>query len=570
MNELSRTIKKLSILFALLCSLMISEAQTIKYYTNPILTGFYPDPSICRVGNDYYLVNSTFAYFPGIPVFHSKDLVNWRLIGHVMSRNEQMDLRGMGTSRAIFAPTIRYHDGLFYVTCTLVDGKGNFVVTAKDPAGPWSNPVWLPEINGIDPSPFFDDDGKAYIVYNSIPPGNQPLYDGHRTLRINEFDPKTLKISSDNRILVNGGTDISQKPSWIEGPHLIKKYGYYYLVAAEGGTYENHSVVAFRSKTLEGPFVPYEKNPILTQRHLSANRKHPITSVGHADLVELPNGEWQAVFLATRPYEGNHYNTGRETFLAPVKWMDEWPHISPGNEEVQYQYPLPLPEKKLDKHTYSGNFTLRDEFTTPQLHPDWFFLRNPEEAWYSLKDHVGAVALRLRPETCMGTGNPSFIARRQQHQRGEASTGLSFVPAAPNEKAGLLVFQNEDHFYYLCQSVEAGKPVVQLYQSVKDPKDSTDMKLLASQPVAVRTGNALQLKIASEVDTYAFYYSGDGKKWELLKMGVDARWLSTQTGGGFVGCVFALYASSHAKESNTKATYHWFEYRGNDEVFRKK
>lgn len=547
---------------------MMSEAQTKKHYTNPILTGFYPDPSICRVGEDYYLVNSTFAYFPGIPVFHSQDLVNWRPIGHVMSRNGQMDLGGMGVSRAIFAPTIRYHDGLFYVTCTLVDGGGNFVVTAKDPAGPWSNPVWLPGVNGIDPSPFFDEDGKAYIVYNSIPPDNQSLYDGHRTIRINEFDPKSLEITSDNRILVNGGTDISQKPSWIEGPHLFKRHGYYYLLAAEGGTYENHSVVIFRSKTLEGPFVPYEKNPILTQRHLPGSRQQPITSVGHADLVELPNGQWQVVFLATRPYDGNHYNTGRETYLTPVQWENEWPVFNPGFDEVQYRYPLPLPEKKMGDHPYSGNFTVRDEFTGNTLHPDWFFLRNPEEGWCSLNDKKGALTMRLRPATCMGSGNPSFIARRQQHHRGEAATALTFTPAATNEKAGLLVFQNEDHFYYLCQSVESGKPVVQLYQSVKDPKDSTDMKLLASQPLSLPAGKPLHLKISARVDSYTFHYSLDGKRWQTLKDGVDARWLSTQTAGGFVGCVYALYASAHGQPTDTKATFHWFEYSGDDEVFK--
>ena len=174
------------------------KAQARKYFTNPILMGFYPDPSICRSGYDYYLVNSTFSYFPCIPIFHSRDLVNWKLIGHVLNRTEQVDLTGMGVSRAIFAPTIRYQHGLFYVTCTLVDGKGNFVVTAKDPAGPWSNPVWLPQIIGIDPSPFFDDNGKTYLVYNSIPPGNKALYDGHRTIRINEFEPSTLKIISEN------------------------------------------------------------------------------------------------------------------------------------------------------------------------------------------------------------------------------------------------------------------------------------------------------------------------------------------------------------------------------------
>jgi xylan 1,4-beta-xylosidase len=547
---------------------MRTATQTAKQYTNPILSGFYPDPSICRVGGDYYLVNSTFAYFPGIPVFHSNDLVNWKLIGHVMSRTEQMDLTGMGVSRAIFAPTIRYHNGLLYVTCTIVDGKENFVVTAKDPAGPWSNPVWLPEIIGIDPSPFFDEDGKAYIVYNSIPPDDKPLYDGHRTIRINSFDSKNLKIISDNRILVNGGTDISQKPSWIEGPHLIKKYGYYYLVAAEGGTYENHSVVVFRSKTLDGPFVPYDKNPILTQRHLGADRANPISSAGHADLVELPNGEWQAVFLATRPYDGTHYNTGRETFLTPVKWIDEWPQFNPGYEEIQYHYPLPLPEKKVDSHPYSGNFTFRDEFNSTNLHPDWMFLRNPKESWYSIKG--GVLSLQLRPQTVMGTDNPPFIARRQQHQKGEASTALSFTPAAENEKAGLLVFQNEDHFYFLCQSIESGNSVVQLYQSIRNKNDAVDMKLLASQTVKLSTGKDLLLKILIQTDTYAFAFSTDGKVWQTLMEGVDARWLSTATTGGFVGCTIGPYASSHGKESASKALFRWFEYKGNDDIYKQK
>ena len=219
-----------------------------KQYTNPILCGFYPDPSICRAGEDYYLISSTFAYFPGIPVFHSRDLVNWKLIGHVMDRAEQMNLLGFGVSRGIFAPSIDFHKGIFYITCTLVDGGGNFVVTATNPAGPWSNPEWLPEINGIDPSLFFDDDGKTYLVYNSIPPDNKSLYDGHRTIRMRSFDLQHLKVSGEEIILINGGTSLANKPRWIEGPHIIKKSGYYYLIAAEGGTGYDHSVVAFRSQ----------------------------------------------------------------------------------------------------------------------------------------------------------------------------------------------------------------------------------------------------------------------------------------------------------------------------------
>jgi xylan 1,4-beta-xylosidase len=545
---------------------MSSATQPPRQYTNPILSGFYPDPSICRVDEDYYLVNSTFAYFPCIPIFHSKDLVNWKLIGHVLNRNGQIDLIGLGASRAIWAPTIRYHEGLFYITCTLMDGKENFVVTAQDPTGPWSNPVWLSSVDGIDPSPFFDDDGKAFIVYNSIPPDNIPLYDGHRTIRINEFDPETLQTSSDNLILVNGGTDISKQPSWIEGPHLIKKYGYYYLIAAEGGTYENHSVVAFRSKTLNGPFVPFERNPILTQRHLPHDRKQPISSAGHADLVELPDGKWQAVFLATRPYEDNHYNTGRETFLVPVAWIDEWPVLNPGYDEIQYHYPIPLREKKLDNHPYSGNFTYRDEFDNPTLHGDWMFLRNPREPWHGIRD--GKLSIQVRPQTCMGIGNPSLIARRQHHQNCEASTALTFTPGAANEKAGLLVFQDEGHFYFLCLSLEEGNSVVQLFQSEKDEKDKMMMQLLASTPLVKNNPEAWLLKVEALGDSYAFYFGQDGTDWQLLRAGVDARWLSTQTAGGFVGCTIGLYASAHGKESSSVAVFHWFEYMGKDAVYQ--
>ena len=316
MNKLS------ALLLFVLLSVSTSDVFTQdRLFTNPILAGFYPDPSICRVGNNYYMINSTFSYFPGIPVFHSKDLVNWKLIGHVMDRPEQMDLTGLGVSRGIFAPAIRFNKGIFYVTCTLVDAGGNFIVTSASPEGPWSNPVWIPKINGIDPSMFFDDNGKAYIIYNSVAPDNKPLYDGHRTIRMYEFDVENLKVFGEEKVLVNGGVDLSKKPVWIEGPHIFKVNDYYYLIAAEGGTGDQHSEVVFRSDNVDGPYVPYEKNPILTQRHLDPDRKNPITSTGHADLIQTENGDWLAVFLGCRPYSmsgDGFYNTGRETFLAPV------------------------------------------------------------------------------------------------------------------------------------------------------------------------------------------------------------------------------------------------------------
>jgi alpha-N-arabinofuranosidase len=556
--------------FLVLVFLLAAYAQLFaqkKEYTNPVLAGFYPDPGICRVGDDYFLVNSTFAYFPGIPVFQSKDLVNWKLTGHVLSRNEQLNLSGMGVSRGIFAPAIRYHDGLFYVTCTLVDGKGNFVVTAKNPAGPWSDPVWLNEVNGIDPSLFFDDDGKAYIVYNSIPPDNKSLYNGHRTIRMNEFDYRNLKVKSDNKILVNGGVDITKKPAWIEGPHIYKKYGYYYLMAAEGGTGFEHSEVVFRSKSLQEPFVPYQNNPILTQRNADPNRKFPITSTGHADLVELPDGQWQAVFLGTRPYEGDYYNTGRETFLAPVEWKEQWPVINPNSIEVLYHYPLPLPEHNSNNTKYSGNFFYKDDFSNTRLSADWIFLRNPKESWYSLTGKKGFLSLRLRPETVGGRLNPSYAARRQQHINCEASAALLFHPTNENEKAGLLVFQNENHFYFLCQSVEENKPVVQLYQSSKEAADSNQMILLATKTLNSTSKNATGLKIVSSGGRYDFYYSNNNNNWQLLKDNVDGKFLSTKEAGGFVGCTIGLYATSLGTKSNAVASYDWFAYKGDDEVW---
>ncbi len=556
-------------LFVLSCAFSMN-AQT-KHYSNPIISGFYPDPSICRVGADYYLVNSTFAYFPGIPVFHSKDLVNWKLIDHVVTSAEQMDFTGLGVSRGIFAPTIRYHNGVFYVTCTLIDGGGNFVVTASNPGGPWSKPSWLP-INGIDPSLFFDDDGKCYITYNSIPPDDKSLYSGHRTIRMNEFDYKNLKIIGENKILVNGGTDISRKPSWIEGPHVIKKYGYYYLISAEGGTGPDHSVVAFRSKNIWGPYLSYEQNPILTQRHLNSERKNPITSTGHADLVELPDGRWYTVFLGTRPYEEDYFNTGRETFLTPVEWKDQWPHINPNHEKVLYHYPLPLPEMKLaGANKYNGNFSLKDEFNTPTLNLDWIFLRTVKKKWYSLTQKKDKLTMRVRPETVAGKMNPSYIGRRQQHTKFSASTSLIFNPASDNEKVGLLCFMNEDHFYFLCKSKENGKNIVQLYQSSANAADSNRMNLIQAVKLPENT-RKVYLKVNADGADYNFFYSTDNKRWNVVKEKVDGKFLSTKVAGGFggnfVGNTIGVYATSLGKTSSNSASFEWFHYSGNDEVHR--
>lgn len=577
---------KFSALLIFLCILLSvsikhSFAQNKQIFTNPILAGFYPDPSICRVNDDYYLINSTFAYFPGIPVFHSKDLVNWELIGHVLDRAEQMDLEGFGVSRGIFAPDINYHEGIFYVTCTLVDGGGNFVVTSTKPEGPYSNPVWMPEINGIDPSPYFDDNGKAYMLFNSEAPNNEPLYVGHKTIRMFEFDFKNLKVTGEEKILINGGSDLSKKPIWIEGPHIYKRDGYYYLMAAEGGTAEDHSEVIFRSKNVDGPYESYKNNPILTQRHLDPKREFPITSTGHADLVDTESGEWWAVFLGCRPYppfEKGFYNTGRETFLAPVKWIDDsdstgtaWPVINPDYEQVQYFYEYPKVNVPDGKYAipYSGNFTTKYDFDSEPLHKNFIYLRTPKEKWYDLKAKPGFIAIDLRPESCNGKSNPSLLGHRQQHLNCSASTSIIFKPSAENEKAGLLIFLNENRFYFLCKSLENNEHVIQLYKSVEMENSESKMELITSTKIIEeRVNKKLNFKIEAEGKYYSFLYSFDNDEWISLKRNLDAVYLRAVIPNDFVGCVYAMYATSLGHPSSNTAYFDWFEYSGNDEVFK--
>jgi xylan 1,4-beta-xylosidase len=536
-----------------------SSSSFAQQFTNPILAGFYPDPSICRVGDDYYLVNSSFAYYPGLPIFHSKDLLNWKQIGHAMNRPEQLDLDSLGVSRGLFAPTIRYHKGTYYIICTLIDKQNNFVITAKNPKGPWSNPTWLPEIDGIDPSIFFDANDKAYILYNSIPPNNVSVHGGHRTIRINDFDATQLKVTSDNRIIVNGGTDMAKKPVWIEGPHLLQKDGWYYLICAEGGTDYTHSEVVFRTKSLDSPFISFAKNPILTQRHLDRNRKFPVTNTGHADFVETPDGKWWTVFLGCRPYTENTFNTGRETFMAPVEWKEGWPSVQLGKETVQYRYPI---NAKLNatSEKFSGNYFFKDDFLAKTLNDRYQLLRRPSEAWYALQK--GKLDMQLRPQTCAGKGNPSFVGIRQAHQKGYTAIAQTFSPNASNEKAGLLVFQNEQHYYFLCQSVENGKPVVQLFKST----DKQTEELLATMPLP--NDKMLMLKAEARGDTYAFFFATQKNKWQLLKENVDAKFLSTQVAGGFVGSFYAMYATANGMVSTTHVLFDWLEYKNDDDVYK--
>lgn len=510
-------------------------------YRNPILKGFYPDPSVTRAGEDFYLVTSTFAYFPGIPVFHSRDLVNWTQIGNAIHRPAQLDFGKLGLSRGVFAPDISEHEGIFYILNTCVDCGGNFLITARDPAGPWSDPIWLPDLEGgIDPSLFWDDDGSAWILNNGPPPGT-PRYEGHRAIWIQRFDPAARRTMGPRTLLVNGGVDPASKPIWIEGPHILRKDGWYYLIAAEGGTAEGHSQVVLRSRGVTGPYAAFPGNPILTQRDLPPGRQAPITSAGHADFVQTPSGDWWATFLAVRPYAGDFYNTGRETFLLPVHWDESgWPRITGPGETISRTHARPqLPVQPRAGVPTSGAFAVRDDFARSSLPPYWMMMRNPRERWYRLSG--GALELTPRPVRLSDFGNPSFIGRRQQHLHASASTVVRFAPAGDSDAAGLVALQNDQFWYFLAVGRDAGRLVVRL-----DRHDDQGLKRLASTALEVALRAPVYLKIDAHGDSYDFSFATRKGRWTVLRSGEDGTVLSTRRAGGFVGVVFGLHAYSAA------------------------
>jgi len=515
-------------------------------FRNPILAGCYPDPSICRVGDDYYLVNSTFEYFPGLPIFHSRDLIHWQQIGHILDRPSQLPLQGVRASGGLYAPTIRFSNGVFYVINTLVDGKtksGNFIVTATDPAGPWSEPFWLDEAPGIDPSLFFDDDGRVWYVGNRM--AAQSQYQGHTEIWLQELDLKSMHLVGETYVLWDGAL---KKAIWAESPHIYKVNELYYLMIAEGGTAHNHAVTIARSETVTGPYESNPCNPILTHRHLGLD--YPIVGTGHADLVETQTGEWWMVCLAMRPYGGYFYNLGRETFLVPLRWEEGWPIVNPGVGKVEIELLAPdLPEHLWDE------LPARDEFDGPSLAFHWNSLRTNSDNFAVLTKRPGYLRLYLRSERLSEETNPSFIGRRQQHARFQAETALEFIPEQ-NEYAGLALIQNHN-FYYLFIITRTIQPVIRLIRRAHGTEE-----ILAEQTIHAQRIN---LKVEAHEQSYNFYFAEQPGEWRALAENVDGRILSTPVAGGFVGAYISMYASSNGQPSTNHADFDWFEYISLDE-----
>jgi beta-xylosidase len=451
-------------------------------------------------------------------------------------------------SGGVYAPDIKYnpHNGLFYMITTGTGYGSTSIVTTDDPKkGNWSDPFPLNEVHGIDPSLYFDEDGKAYIVNNDAP-AYPPEYDGHRAIWIREFDWKNNRTVGEAKVIIDKGVHKEDKPIWIEGPHLYKINSIYYLMAAEGGTAEWHSEVIFRADNPMGPFTPCPINPILTQRLLPKDRPNLITSAGHADLVQTAAGNWYAVFLACMPYRDNMYNTGRETFMLPVTWKEEQPIILDNGQEIPYFIPKSEEQLRLEKKYRQKGF----DFYNPG--PLWsakglanfaVFVRNPQGDFYET-DKKGCLQLTCKEVGLNQRANPAFIAQRLTYWYFTVQSSMKFIPLSPSEFAGLACFQNEDYFMQFGKTVasETGKPIVVL-EAIKGGKCLQRFTTNLSDKDNER---AMILRIqAKRPDAYTFSYSTDqGKTWSQVGDPLDASILSTRIAGGFQGVTVGVYATS--------------------------
>lgn len=506
-------------------------------YENPVIKGFYPDPSIVRVDEtNYYMATSSFEYFPGVPIFHSVDLVNWEQIGHALTRKGQLDLSNSPSSSGIYAPTLRYHDGLFYLITTDVRGIGNFYVTASNPAGPWSDPIKIAYGN-IDPSLLFDEDGKVYVT---VQDGSG--FDSHVIQY--EIDPQTGEaLTEPVKIFAGDGGE------WTEAPHLYNIHGLYYLLCASGGTGPNHRAIMARSDQPYGPFELCDK-PILTHNQLP---DHPIQALGHADIVEDPDGNWWVVFLATRPIEGKYTIFGRETFLAPITWSEDgWPMVDSNEGTVnRLMESANLTASNLEKDDQF--FT---DFVERKMLHKWYYLRyRAEDAYFLLCSRNGWLRLDGKKDTLNDPlGVPTFIAVPQTDINIDVSTEILFLPEQDQEEAGLVARMNERAHYDL------------VIKRIKDERYLIARQTIAGDAVVLKSvpiqDEKLELKFSIERDFYYFWYRENNKRWiQLAKSSL--KYLSVEenggTGGVFTGVMLGLYATGNGKDSTTPAYFDWFK-----------
>jgi xylan 1,4-beta-xylosidase len=516
--------------------------------TNPVLKGFNPDPSIVRVGDDYYIATSTFEWYPGVQISHSRDLVNWRIVARPLSRYSQLDLRGTPNSGGIWAPALSYCDGVFYLIYTDVrrwvgsfKDVRNFLVTAPSVEGPWSEPIYL-NSSGFDPSLFHDRDGRKWLL--NMLWDHRPGHNAFGGIMLQEYDARQQCLVGSAKNIFAGS-----QLGLVEGPHLYRIDDWYYLFTAEGGTFATHAETVARSRQIDGPYEVMPDNPLITS---ARNPALQLQSAGHGSLVQHRDGSWSFVHLCRRPLANGRSILGRETAIQPIEWRDGWPRLAGGGAEPRERCEVP----ELPLHPWPQT-PARDDFDAPQLGLEWQAPRVPiDAAMASLTARPGYLRLYGR-ESIVSQFEQSLVARRQQSFRIEASTCVEFAPENMQQMAGLVAFYNTDCFYYLfltwapharrclglmrCERGAVSYPVEKEY-----PLDHVER---------------VYLKLAIDYQRIRFFYSLDGERWSAVAWEEDASILSDEHAVpcGFTGN-FVGMACQDLSGQRKHADFDWFEY----------
>ena len=528
-------------------------------FSNPIIRGGYPDPSICKLGDTFYLVNSSFEYFPGLPIHKSKDLINWELIGYGLDRESQVsskvNLIDVQSNGGIHAPTIRYHDGVFYIITTNVyfdvDKQKadmiNFIITADNPSGPWSDPIHILGAPGIDPDLFFDDDGRVWYVGNQMP--KNPNFNGEGEIWLQELDLNEFKLIGERHLLWRGACG----GDWAEGPHMYKKDGRYYLLIAEGGTSFNHAVMVALSDNIEGPYISNPRNPIITSRHLSYDNW--VNSTGHGDIIELDDGKNYMVLLGIRNEIERGSNMGRETFLAPVNWEREpfeW-------KETKHLWPVVAAEtgrvERINEVVFSGSVqnlatSFEDKFESDNLDLKWNFRRYPIEKIFYLDKQQNRLNLICHHNQIKERVSAALLGFKQTESNFEYSTQMFFEPLNNGSEAGISIFQKDDNYINFTLIRNDDKIVLQSY-AVKN----TEIEEFLSEPIKEYNGQ-IEFRIVANEDSYKLYYKTSRKDFELFTI-LKGNLLISK---GYTGAHLGLYATGNGKNSKDFASFDYVNY----------